>query len=187
MIAKLKAWYKREIKKEREGLKKALEMDGHTYYVLDALPNYCVNRFFYFVAKNEEINTGVPLDYFAAIADQLDALCKDPNKLQINAPKLAEMIRFAINRQKDKWYWLTIAIIEAFVLIDDEPLNEISPEHNKIKRDLLSKNPDVRFFFTNIATQYLANLDATFKTSEFEEYWKSPKAGAYEMLESIGI
>lgn len=182
----IKRLWNKYIKKERENLKQVATFDGHTFYVLDALPNYAVNRFFYFISKSEEVsNLGVPLDYFLSIADQMEALVDNP-QLKLRTPVLVELIRAAANKEKNKWYHMTIAVIEAFVLMDDEKIEEISHEKNKLKRELLHKNPEARFFFINIATEYLKKLDNTFNSLNLEDYMKKILTEG-ELIESITI
>lgn len=164
---------KRLFTKEKEGLKKVLEIDGHVFYTIEALPTFTVNRFFHYIKKNEEIETlGIPLEYFLTIADELDAICDKPEKLKVSIPQLTGMLRFAVSREENKWYHLTIALIEAFILVDDEPLNEISEKHNVIKRNLFATNTDVRFFFIGLAASYLKNLESSFDPLKFEAFMK---------------
>lgn len=169
----IKRLWNKYIKKERENLKQVATFDGHTFYVLDALPNYAVNRFFYFISKSEEVNTlGIPLDYFLAIADQFEALQESP-QLKSRTPVLVEMMRFACKKQEMKWYYMTIAVIEAFILVDDEKVEELSPEKNRLKRELLHNNPDARFFFTNFAADSLNRLNSSFNNLDLEDYLKN--------------
>jgi hypothetical protein len=180
----LKNLFNRLFHKKREQLKEFARFGGHTFYILDAVPDHCVNRFFHFLSRNEQISTlGIPLKYITSIADQLDAIANSP-KLNLNLPILANQLRFACQVEDTKWYHLTIAVIEAFVLIDDEPLLEMSEKHNKIKRELLLKDPEVRLFFSNIAIEYLMKLDNTFKDFNLEAYL-TKNAVILNELESI--
>lgn len=170
LLTKIGKIFSRE---DRRGIRKLTEIDGHKFYVLDGIPAYSVNRFFYYLSKSEEISTlGIPLEYFLAIADELDKYIGTP-QINLVVPQLTGHLRFAVSKEENKWYWLTVATCEAFILIDDEPVDEISAAHNALKRDLLIKNPEVRFFFTNTAANYLRELENTFSTLSHEEYWKN--------------
>lgn len=162
------------------------KIEGHSFYVLDAAPQHSINRFFHFITKSEQINTlGVPLNYFVAIADQLDVQSQG-TKAKTEIPKLAELIRFGCQKEENKWYYMTIAIIESFVLIDDEPLDTMSETHNVLKRELMHSNPDVKFFFINLATEYLRKLDSSFQLLNCEELLMKNLIGI-ELLENITI
>lgn len=167
---RLKKLFEKLFSKKREELKEFARFDGHVFYILDAVPDHCVNRFFHFISKSEQINNlGIPLKFITSIADQLDAIASSP-KLHLNLPILANNLRKACEIEDMKWYQMTIAVIEAFVLVDDEPLLEMSDKHNKIKRELLVTNADARLFFSNIAIEYLMKLDSTFKDFNLEDY-----------------
>ncbi len=163
-------YIKKLFSKKKEGLKKIASFGGHDFYTIEAIPVFTVNRFFHYIKKNEEISTlGIPLEYFLTIADQLDAISDKPEQCKLSIPRLTELIRFAVSREENKWYFLTIALIEAFILVDDEPLNEISEKHNEIKRKLFETNPDARFFFIGLAANYLKGLESSFDPSNFEQ------------------
>lgn len=162
---------KRLFTKKKEGLKHIISFEGHDFYTIEAIPMYTVNRFFHYIKRNEEINTlGIPLEFFLTIADQLDAICDKPDKSKVAIPQLTGQLRYAVAREENKWYYMTIALIEAFILVDDEPLNELSPKHNEIKLRLFQNNPDARFFFISLAANYLKTLESTFNPTNYEQY-----------------
>lgn len=191
MIKKIKDWVelvfnkKQEKTREESEVKQFAEFEGHKFYVLDAAPDHCVNRFFAFISRSEQINNlGVPLQYISTVANQLDAVGKDPVKYGNLLPALSQALKAVCQVEENKWYQMTLAIIDSFVLIDDEPLLTMSPTHNELKRQLLHGNPDARFFFTNIATEYLMKLDSTFGNLNLEEYLAKRMVG-YETIENI--
>lgn len=197
MIKKIKELFKKK-QPEQEVKKELIGISGHKFYALDGVPTASVNRFYYFISKSEEISTlGVPLDYYNAIADQLSSLyggfmneiaenklIKD-SKLITWIPKIEEAIRYANDKERLKWYWMTCAIVESFILIDDEPVKDISLHHNKIKLELLTKNPECRFFFINTAAEYLKTLETSYKDLNLEDYFKSLNIGESEILNTM--
>lgn len=165
---------KRLFTKKQEGKKHILTIAGHDFYTIEAIPLFTVNRFFHYIKKNEEIQTlGVPLEYFLTIADQLEAICDKPDKSKVVIPQLTGMLRFAVSREENKWYHLTIALIQAFVLVDDEPLENMTEKHNEIKVRLFETNPDVRFFFISLAANYLKELESSFDPTNYEATMKN--------------
>jgi hypothetical protein len=145
------------------------EYDGHKFYALTANPLYVNKRFFYYISKSEQISTlTIPNDYFLAITDQLEVM--DGKKFEEKKGSLIESMRFTINARSLNWYHTTIALIEAFVLVDDEPVGEIINKYNKIKRDTFIKNPEARFFFGNMAAKYLTNLPSDLGNMNLGDY-----------------
>ena len=176
----------KKVPKKRDKLKIAASYEGHDFYIMDATPEYCNLRFFYFLSKTEQINTLVlPNEYFLAVCDQFEVM----NEKQFSQHKgtLIDNVRYFISRRDMAWYHTSIAVIEAFVLVDDEPIDELSIKHNKIKRDIFIKNPDARFFFMNLCAQYLKSLKTDFQDIDPEGLMKM-MAGLNlepELLESI--
>lgn len=165
----IKRLWNKYIKKERENLKVLGRYDGHMFYALDALPNYAVGRFFHFVKKNEEIDKlKLPIEYILAVADQLEALNESPN-LKRTVPVLIEFLRLFCKNADTKWLSLTHAIVEAFILVDDEDILHMSDRHNQLKLEIFRNNPDARFFFINIASDYLNRLVASFNNLNLED------------------
>lgn len=160
------------------------EFDGHTFYILNANPLYCNTRFFYYLSKYEQISTlSIPNDYFLAVADQLEAI--DGKRFDKDKGTIVNLIRFAVGNRSLAWYHTTIAMIEAFVLVDDESILEISNKHNKIKRDTFINNPEARFFFSNLAANYLKSLPTDLKATVLEDYLTKTSNLQPELIESI--
>jgi len=148
------------------------EFSGHKFYKLPASPYYCNARFFYFIEKSEQINRlGVPNDYFLAIADQLEAT--DVQRLEQTKAVLAEWIRTGIIKARSLyWFYVTLTIIESFILVDNEDILEMSNSHNKLKRQIFTDNPDARLFFSNLGANYLNQLISDSKDINLESILK---------------
>lgn len=160
LLTRLKSLFQKKDKKlhfEKTEKEFICEFSGHKFYKLPASPYYCNLRFFYFIEKSEQINRlGIPNDYFLAMADQLEAI--DGKRFEKDKAVLVEWIRLAIAKRGLYWFWVTLAILESFILVDDEEILTMSNPHNKLKRQIFTDNPDARFFFTNLVWSYLNQL-----------------------------
>ena len=169
---------------ENINIEQIAEYDGHVFYMLDANPMYVNKRFFYYISKWEQISTLIiPNDYILAVVDTFEDLT--PEQFAKEKTTLCNLIKFAVNNRSLNWYHTTIAIIESFIIVDDEPVNEISAKHNKIKRDVFLNHPEARFFFTNLAVEYIKKLPTDLKDTDFGDYLKKMNSIEPELIESI--
>jgi len=165
-------------------VKEIAQFDSHIFYVLDANPMYANKRFFTYITKWEQISTlTIPNDYILAIKDTLQAM--DGAKFERERDTICNLIDFTVKNRGLNWYHTTIALIESFILVDDEDVKEMSVKHNKIKRECFQNNPEARFFFTNIAAQYIKQLPTDLKDTDLEAYMTKTLKAEPHLVESI--
>lgn len=68
-----------------------------------------------------------------------------------------------------------VELAGTIIIIDDEPLKEPTERHNKIKRDLVKDNKELRAFFLNTAMRQLQELGTEINISEAVSKMMSPQ------------
>jgi len=120
------------------------EMAGHKWYKPSIIDDSITDRYLDYMALSNQFDTlGLKYnDLHDALSGVQEALRQNKTSLavEINSA-LISYVELSINNDA------IFSIVNCFIMVDDEPLERISPEYTKIKKDLYTSNDDVKIFF----------------------------------------
>lgn len=157
-------------KKTRKDLTKLGQFQGHTFYRVTQFGDNIIERY-----KNFIINTQEHEKYGINKDELINGLNLINSALQDNKPVLAGQYLSALtgyvqlNINND----VVFHVVNSFVLIDDEPIDKMSPKHTEIKQKLFKEYDDVFVFFCEVFNSLQRTTHDLPTDINFQDYLKS--------------
>lgn len=172
-------WNKNKDRSKKDNrLELAMEVDGHRLYKYRSLNHIPVMRETVVRIGYAKMELGVrPTDMQAFVSLQKTAL-NDGNITE--AAQLLGFFETQIGNFASERIALEIGGYAA--LVDDEPHDEITEQHNALKKELLEKHPAVRLFFLSESSGVVAALNTSITASEMMAQLTDPTRRKREEL-----
>lgn len=157
-------------KKKRENLIKLGEFQGHIFYRIEQFGENIVERY-----KNFIINTQEHDKYGINKSELINGLNLINTALIEQKPVLAGQYLSALmgyvqlNINND----VVFHTVNSFVLIDDEPIDKMSPKHTEIKQKLFKEYDDVFVFFCEVFKSLQQTTSDSQTDISYQDYLKS--------------
>lgn len=142
-LNKIKAAWKDSIK-ERTDWDYIGDMAGHKWGKPATISDMIAERYFAFQKLSEQFDTlGIRYsELWRALELQQSAL--RANNIALASEYNTALMGYVELRETND---MIFSIPNCFVLIDDEPINEMTSHHTKLKKKLFDENPEIRIFF----------------------------------------
>ena len=185
MFFKKRKEAKRIAKERQELLEHHLTVDGHKIYAFKNIDHITKFRQMALLLAYQQFDLGAKVSDLEAFTTMLDqALSKgDIGAIGWLNNNLKAQLSLYSDRRR------ILAMGSCCILVDNEPIHELSDKHNKIKEKLIDSSQEVFAFFLNQGIGSLAKLNNKIDTSLIEEYLKEPRMYQTELtfLKSIGL
>lgn len=119
-------------------------MAGHQWYKPSIIDDTITDRYLTYTGLSNQFDTlGLRFeDLHAALYGVQDSLRN--NKVSLAAEINSALIGYVELQMNND---IVFSLVNCFIMIDDEPIENITPEYTKIKRDLYNSNDEVKIFF----------------------------------------
>lgn len=140
--------------KNRNGLVRLGKFGGHEFYRIEKFGDNLVNRYQHFIIQMQSFEK-----YGIEKKELQDGLAMISQALVDNKPSLAAQYVSALsgyvslNVNND----VVFNTANCFILIDDEPIGEITTKHTELKKKLFNENKSVFVFFCEVFKTFEAN------------------------------
>lgn len=162
----------------RKGLEHQFTYAGHHFYTFPKMEASAAKRYLAYIRFVREHELGVSThDLNAFIEGILDA-CKKGDIGTIGT--YCHTLRAFLDLYTD--HKRLFEVSNCFVLIDDEPIKDLTGEHTLLKWQLFEASEEVRFFFIDTGLKYLSKVKDLPKDFDAANYLRSPEVQLAEKV-----
>lgn len=154
-------------------------MAGHQWYKPSIIDDTITDRYLDYISLSNQYDTlGLRFeDLHAALYGVQDSLRQNKTSLaaEINSA-LISYVELQMNND------IVFSLVNCFIMVDDEPLDKITPEYTKIKKELYNSNDEVKIFFCECYNGLKSTIQDSQQSTSPYNFLKSRLAQVSESL-----
>ena len=160
-----------------------MRKDGHTLWIYPNVGNLIADRSEIMMQAWSELERTVTSDDLMLFCEKGKQALNEGDLSSVGALfNLLEANLMAQSYEKN-----LLRLGNACIILDNEPVSELSSKHTQIKIDLVKKYADVRVFFLKRGADICRELNGSKDSIKVEDFTKNPNLGIEKMfLKQIG-